>query len=606
LNLRIALTNRRCSFPDHLRLPGRKRKSIIMKTKYFHPVLILLVICSSLVLPGVVQTAQAAEGQIDLTISVESNCADMQFNIDWPESSPPYLLYFDFGDGDTTEILQLEQAGISLSHTYPDQGEYSWSAVLVEAAPGGGDGFASGVVHLDGPRVEISSQPFPAVITVEKDDSLVSFTSQVNGGSEPYTYTWDLDSDGQYDDGTGPTASYQYSAPGEYHPRLLVTDSCGFSGSDTIPVVTADEEELCHPTAEKIATAVNNLRTEQSTQVYSCQDIYDYFDGNQESQIGFGRMWKAYQLALSREEMSWEDLLDWHLAGRGWGVLIQLDRYAELLEDHNLSELAGLAVSDDYTLRDVRSAARMAARYGAEFGDALDRSAGGSNPGELARFYQLAQDLDTDPALLEAYLLEGMTLVELEQAARAAEKTGASWTDVAEARRSAENWGEVQQALRMATDEISAADILAVGLKTYRINQRKAKQAEQEAARNQHTAEQLAGQFDLPIDEIMLIFEGECQGSWQCVRAVLRDTEQDQDQDKNTPPGQDKDKDTPPGQDKDKQTPPGQDKDKQTPPGQDNDKQTPPGQDKDKNTPPGQDKDKDTPPGQDKDKDKKK
>jgi hypothetical protein len=126
--------------------------------------------------------------------------------------------------------------------------------------------------------------------------------------------------------------------------------------------VTAGEVELCHPTAEKIISAVNSLSSEQSDQVYTCQDIYDYFEGDNESQVSFGKIWKACQLVLSREEMSWEDLLDWHLAGSGWGILVQLDRYAELPEDHNLAELAGLAVSDDYTLRDVRSAVRMAAR----------------------------------------------------------------------------------------------------------------------------------------------------------------------------------------------------------------------------------------------------
>jgi hypothetical protein len=77
-----------------------------MKTlliRFFQPVLIFLVICSSLILSGVVETAHATEEQLDLTVSIQTTCADVQFNIQWPESSP------GGGDGFASGVITVEE-----------------------------------------------------------------------------------------------------------------------------------------------------------------------------------------------------------------------------------------------------------------------------------------------------------------------------------------------------------------------------------------------------------------------------------------------------------------------------------------------------------------
>ncbi|MEA2492122.1 MAG: hypothetical protein QOJ29_33, partial [Thermoleophilaceae bacterium] len=52
----------------------------------------------------------------------------------------------------------------------------------------------------------------------------VTFTST---STEATTYAWDLDNDGQFDDGTDPTASRSWDSAGSYHVKLEVTNASG-------------------------------------------------------------------------------------------------------------------------------------------------------------------------------------------------------------------------------------------------------------------------------------------------------------------------------------------------------------------------------------------
>ena len=65
---------------------------------------------------------------------------------------------------------------------------------------------------------------FVADQTNVPEGTMVNFTDLTSGGTTPYTYEWDLDGDGQYDDSTDPNPSFLYSTAGTYSVALRVTD----------------------------------------------------------------------------------------------------------------------------------------------------------------------------------------------------------------------------------------------------------------------------------------------------------------------------------------------------------------------------------------------
>jgi len=313
-----------------------------------------------------------------------------------------------------------------------------------------------------------------------------------------------------------------------------------------MPVVVANPEDACHPTAQKIADGVNTIFPDQSEDLYTCEDIYALFDNeSEENNLGFGRMWKAYHLAESMEELTWEDILDWHLNESGWGSLLQLDRFADLLEDHDLPELMGLVMSEDFSLGDVRTAVRSVTRYEADFDDALTRIADGANSGELGQFYKLAADLEADVEVLDDYLADGLTLSELKHTSKFADRMEVDWTEVADARGEADSWRDLKQAYDLATDGMSATQILIMGVQEHKESLREddkgarelireedkeeqeQKAATQQEAQNNKTADKLAEQFTAEFGDVMKLLNGECEGDWACVRKALRDQEQE-------------------------------------------------------------------------------
>jgi hypothetical protein len=476
--------------------------------------------------------ASAEEGSLGITVTPipdGDDCYTINFNIQWSDTDTSYLFFMDFGDYDTTEIMPVSQHNLTVSHTYPNQGEFTWTVQVAENGSGVLEDSLSGILTL-GPQVSLTSLPFPPLVVVGVDDGLIEFWATASGGTPPYEYQWDVDGNGIDDGVSGETTSFTFSEVGKVQAQVTVVDTCGFSATASLPVVVSDPENACHPTAQKIADGVNTLFPAQSGDLYTCEDVYGIFDNEgEENNIGFGRMWKAYNLALTMEELSWEDILAWHLNESGWGALLQLDRFAGLLEEHSLPDLMALVLSEEFSLGDVRSAVRAATRYEADFEDALARIADGATTGELTQFYKLAADLEVDPAALDVYLAEGLTLVEIKQAAKFAEQAEVDWTEIADARSMADSWGDIKQAYKLATDEISAAQILITGVKEYKESLReeaKTEQAEhktQQEVQNQDTAEKLAEQFSAEFGEVMNLYNGECQGEWACVRQSLKE-----------------------------------------------------------------------------------
>ena len=485
---------------------------------------------------GVANAAQGAE-ELIITVTPVIQCGDVEYTISWENGSPPYLVSMDYGDMDTSGLpLEVNSKSTILTHTYTDQGEYEWTVRVeekVEEGLIGLGGLAVDIITIDGPAVTLTSVPFPPLVVLDVDDGTVEFTATAEGG----TYAWNLDGNWVDAGETGNTASFEYTIAGKYQAQVKVTDSCEFVSTATLPVVVVESEELCHPTALKIANGVNSLFPSQSGDVYSCEDIYDIFSGSLTGdQLGFGRMWKAYNLALTMEELTWEDIRDWHLDVGGWGALLQLDRFSELLEDHSIGDLMALVISEEFSLGDVRTAARSVTRYEADFEDALSRIAEGANAGELGQLYKLAADLGVEPSAIDEYLADGLTLSELKHTANFADRMEVPWTVIAEFRASADSWGDIKQAYNMAAkNEFSAAQILIFGVQEYRKDlqeaakeERAAQQTAQQEEKNNQTGEKLAEQFSPDFGFVMSLFNGECEGNWGCVRKALRELEKTQ------------------------------------------------------------------------------
>lgn len=471
--------------------------------------------------------AETPDTELVISLDYDNSCGEgvgeVEFLISWePAEADSYLFFMDFGDGESTDIFETKESTLTLSHTYTDQGDYEIVISVGEIAQvedsetSGLTGELTLVLTLEGPEITLFSTPSPPVFVVGEDGQ-VQFTTETSGGTLPYAYEWDLGGGGTTKTFTSGTATAIYSDAGKYKVKTTVTDSCGFTTSASMLVVVAEEEDVCHPMAQKIADGVSSLFPDQAGQEYTCEDIYTLFDNEEGgNNLGFGRMWMAYKLAESID-LAWEEIHAWHMDQSGWGSLLQLNRFAEVLSEQGIGDLMALVMSEDYTLSDVRAAVRSVTRFEADFNDALARIADGASPGELSQFYSLAADLGVNYEILDSYLADGMTLSEIKHAASFAERMGVEWTEIADYRSLyGDSWGDLRQAYSLATDEFSAAEILAMGVQEYRKDQRSEKQAEQ-------IAERLGKQYDVDPGYAMELLDGICEGKWACVRKALRE-----------------------------------------------------------------------------------
>ena len=466
-----------------------------------------------------------AQEPIEVTVTPTVSCGQVSFEVAIPGASIPYSLTWDFGDGESLTESDVAGFPYSTSHTYPGPGEYSWSLTVASGLDPAAS-TVSGTVSL-GPTVTLTSDIFPPLLTLSDGQAVLNFTAEVLGGEGPYAYSWDLDADGGPDAGSDPasnSASMTYTEAGQDPANVTVIDACGLTATDTLTVVVVDPETACHPMAQRIAEGVSSLFPNQAEQLYTCEDIFNIFEGGLTgSWVGFGRMWHAYQLAQTLDDLTWEEILDWHLDGNGWGLLVQLDRFSNALGEIGLGELVERVVSGEATVSQIRTAVQMAARFGADFEDALARVGAGASPGEVGQLYRTAEDLDIDPEVLDGYLETGASLAELRHGARLAEQAGTDWASVVATHGAGYSWGQIGQAYRLAGAEGDVAAILETGTQEFRSQQREQEQEQRQAEVTTQTATRLAERYGVSAEEVMRVYNDVCGADWSCVRTHFQE-----------------------------------------------------------------------------------
>ena len=468
----------------------------------------------------------------DLTIEFEqeSSCSEVAYTIDVQDGLGPYMLTVDFGDGDDPLVEEGLAFPFNSSHAYTVQGEYNFSIKVTDSA--GLEGEREDLILIEGPQVTLESEPSPPLLTLEAGEATANFTAAVNGDVADFTFAWDLDGDGNDEevDPTTNTTSFTYDSAGNYEARVTVTDGCGFTESDTLTVVVLDLEETdesdqgCHPTAQRIADAVTSLLPDAlAEQIYSCEEIFGFFRGNLTgSQLGFGRMWRAYKMALMIDELTWETILDWHLEGTGWGLLNQLDKFADALDEVSISELLDRIKNGENTIQEIRTGLRAVLRNDADFEDALARIASGMSSGELNQFYRLAQYAGLDPAELDGYMADGANLAELRHAIKFSESSGESWEEIIAAHNAGNGWGAIKQAYQLADESGDAGTILELGVQEYRRQLREEESEIRSAERDQQIVSRIAEQMDVSEETVWAAYN-DCDGNWSCARKQLRE-----------------------------------------------------------------------------------
>lgn len=495
------------------------------KLKFFLPVLLLLM---SLPL-GVV----FADDYLEVSLSLDYTCDEVGIEINTDTGTGPFSLTINFGDEDEPVQIDVEELPHLLSHTYPGPGEYEISVKVIDSL--GLEGEAEKEILIEGPEVTLGSDPFPPLLTLESGEATVVFTAIVEGENDPFTFQWDLDGDDIPEpiDPTADSAEFTYTESNKYKAKVTVTDDCGFSDSDKLTVVILDDEEdeddpedgekACHPMAERIAQAVSSLGGGSGQ--YTCEDIYKIFRTgiNGTGTIGFGRLWQAYKLASVIPELSWEEIRDWKLDGNSWGLLNQISKFAETIDDVGIRELFDLVLTGENSVAEIRTAMRMALRYEADFEDALGRIGEGASKGELGQFYRLAQDLGVDPVELDEYLEGGASLSEIRHAGKLSERLGSPLDEILNAHDNGSGWGEINQAYRLAEDGASLEEILSVGVNEYRKQLRAEERLELTTEREQGIAVRLGEKYGSTPEDVLNLYNGVCEWKWACVRKLLRE-----------------------------------------------------------------------------------
>jgi PKD repeat protein len=121
----------------------------------------------------------------------------------------------------------------------------------------------------------------------------IQMTGSATGGVTPYTYTWDFNNDGVYNDGVGVNPTYTWRASGTYTIHLKVNDTAGKNDTDSAQVTVnirnsppnkpSTLEGPASGKTKKVLTYSSGAVDPNGDQIYL---LFDWGDGNTSGWLG--------------------------------------------------------------------------------------------------------------------------------------------------------------------------------------------------------------------------------------------------------------------------------------------------------------------------------
>jgi len=118
----------------------------------------------------------------------------------------------------------------------------------------------------------------------------ITITGSASGGTPPYTYAWDLDNDGNYNDATGATITHTWYEPGTFIISLKVTDNKGKTATDNTTVTIENQPPskptITGPNTGKINTEYTYTATTTDPDGDQVYYWFDWGDGTSSGWLG--------------------------------------------------------------------------------------------------------------------------------------------------------------------------------------------------------------------------------------------------------------------------------------------------------------------------------
>jgi PKD repeat protein len=129
-----------------------------------------------------------------------------------------------------------DATGPTAQRSFPAAGTY---AVKLKVTDSSGASATTGVDVPVANRPPVAAFGFSPSSPKSADEiALTSLSTDPDGSIA--SYAWDLDDDGQFDDGTGATAITSFATPGQHNVRLQVSDDNGATDVATVPIDVAN------------------------------------------------------------------------------------------------------------------------------------------------------------------------------------------------------------------------------------------------------------------------------------------------------------------------------------------------------------------------------
>ena len=124
--------------------------------------------------------------------------------------------------------------------------------------------------------------------SVEED---IEFTASATSGRSPYSYSWDLDNDGSFDDASGQNIFYSWNNLGEYTIKLKVRDQNLDESIDETEVIILNNPPAKPDTPSGPTNGKTNEEYEYSSRTTDIEGVeiyylFDWSDGTDSGWLG--------------------------------------------------------------------------------------------------------------------------------------------------------------------------------------------------------------------------------------------------------------------------------------------------------------------------------